>query len=59
MMMSLNPISISKLASAHFPTTQPVTPVPSPRMALLSNAGLARAEMDLDRLGREFDRQVR
>jgi hypothetical protein len=36
MMMSLGPISISKQASAHFPTTQPVTPIPSTRMSLLS-----------------------
>jgi hypothetical protein len=36
MMMSLGPISISKQASAHFPTIQPVTPMPSTRMSLLS-----------------------
>jgi hypothetical protein len=35
-MMSLGPISISKLASAHFPTTQPVTPMLSTRISLLS-----------------------
>jgi hypothetical protein len=36
MMMSLGPISITKQASAHFPTIQPVTPMPSTRMSLLS-----------------------
>jgi hypothetical protein len=30
--MSLGPISISKLARAHFPTIQPVTPIPSTRV---------------------------
>jgi hypothetical protein len=51
-------ISVSKPASAHFPTIQPVTPIP-PRMPLLSKAGLERAERALDRLRSEFDRQVR
>jgi hypothetical protein len=58
-MVSLGTISISKLASAHFPTTQSVTPIPSTRMSQLSNQALERAEMALDRLRREFDRQVR
>jgi hypothetical protein len=34
-------------------------PVPLARMLLLSKASLERAEMALDRLRREFDRQVR
>jgi hypothetical protein len=48
MMMSLGPISISKPARAHFPTIQPVTPLPSTRMSLLPNQALERAEMALE-----------
>jgi hypothetical protein len=59
MMMSLGPISISKPATAHFSTIQPVTPIPSTRMSLLSKQALGRAETALDRLRREFDRQSR